>query len=92
MMEGSGRIGHRTRLHPERAGHAEMRDDRLAVIQIDQQVFGATRQRPDAAPSHMPSEIGRERKTQIVAAQLQLLQNSAFHGRREASSDGFDLW
>ena len=69
-----------------------MRDDRLAVVEIDQQVFGPARQRRDAAARNGLREIGRERKAQIVAAQLQFRENRTFHGRRQPASDGFDLW
>ncbi|MNT70842.1 hypothetical protein D3C72_2092700 [compost metagenome] len=76
----------------ERTGHAEMSDHGRSVVQIDQQVFGATGETDDLPAGQPCDEIARQGKAQVGTTQLDPLHHRPFHGRRKPSSDRLDLW
>ncbi|CAM5218925.1 hypothetical protein BTHI11S_00856 [Bosea thiooxidans] len=78
-------------LDDEAAAHAQMHDQRLAVVEIRDQVFGAPRQRLDAPPRQPLGEPFRQRKAQIGPTLLDAGEALARHGGLQPAPDGLDL-
>ncbi len=78
-------------LDPERARHSEMRDQNLPVIEVEQQIFGAPRQRGDGPAFEARREAGRKGKTQILAPHLGGRDPVAQQSGLQPAADGFDF-
>ena len=79
------------RVEAQAAGHAEVEDDAVAAVGVDQPIFGAATDRCDARALQTLAEIGRDRPAQIGAAHLHAGQPFALYERRDAAHRGFDL-
>ncbi len=78
-------------LDPERARHSEMRDQNLPVIEVEQQIFGAPRQRGDGPAFEARRKAGREGKAQILAPDFGGHDPVAQQSGLQSSADGFDF-
>jgi hypothetical protein len=77
---------------PECAAHAEMGDQHILVLKMNQKIFGAPANGDHAPADKALTEIGREGKAQIGPAQLQRVYAAALDMGGKAAFDGFDLW
>src|SRR3954447_9837732 len=68
-----------------------MQQQEAASIEFNKDVLAAPGQRADARAVEPFGEIGRERPTQIGAAQLGPNDPASGHATREAAADGFDF-
>lgn len=89
---GGGSILNAALLNAKRTRHAEMRNQRVAVVEIDQQIFGAAAKADDGAAGNPVGESIGKGEAQIAAAQLQLGDAGALHRRRQAAFHRFDFW
>src|SRR5579883_868424 len=78
-------------LDAERPRHAEMHDQSLAAVEMDENVFGAARQLDDRPADQPLDEALRKRRAQIGPRQHDALDPRADHRRGEALADGFDF-
>ncbi len=92
MMEIAGQFDICSFFYTEGTGHAEMGDDGGAVIEIDQQIFRTAAKGCDALARYPICKVFRKGKPQIRTTKLKSRDRCPFHHRREASTDGFDLW
>jgi hypothetical protein len=74
------------------AAHAEVHDQRLAVVERCDQVFAAAVDVQHPAALEPRGEVGGQRKAQVVAALLNAGNADARHHRLKAPADGLDLW
>src|SRR3546814_1956050 len=81
----------RFRRNPPAAGHAEVEDQRIAAIGVDQAVFGAPPQPCHARAGHPLSQVGRYRPPQFGAARLHPDERLAFQHRTQPADGGFDF-
>ena len=63
-------------LDAERAGHAEMHEKHVAVVELGQQIFGAAAKRGDPAALQPRGEALRKGKAQIAAAAARRARSS----------------
>ena len=75
------------RIDPPFARHAEMEDERIAAIAVDQPIFGAAVKAHHDRPRQPLAQIGRDGAAQIGTARL----TRAFEHRRETANGSFDL-
>jgi predicted nucleotidyltransferase len=68
-----------------------MHDQRLAVVEIGEEIFGAPTQIEEAAPRQARGEIGRKGKAQIRAPLLDARDPRAKERRGEATPDRLDF-
>ena len=73
------------------ARHAEMDDQRLAVVEAHQHVFRAPVDCGDGAAFDLRRELRRQLDPQVLAPLDQAGDAMADHARDEAAADGFDL-
>ena len=65
------------------ARHAEMEDEGVAAVGLDQPIFGAPAEPGDAGAGQPLAQVGRERPAQVRAAQLDRRDPPALqHGAR----------
>ena len=74
------------------AGHAQMDDQRGAVVQLDQQVFGAARHLAHAAASQALGQLGVDWPAQARLAQHRAGEDAAGEQGGDAAPGGFHFW
>ena len=72
--------------------HAEMEDERIAAIGIDQPVFGPTAQVRHGRARHALAQVDRDRFAQVGAARLDRGQALALQHGLQPAHGGFDFW
>ncbi len=89
---GSSRGARRVwQLHAEPPGHAEMNGQHLAVIEMDEDILGASLEPLDRATREPLGEAGRKRKAQVLAALLHAHEPMSAKDRLKPKADGLDL-
>src|SRR4051812_5207296 len=80
---------------PERSGHPEVHQQRLAGVELDEQILSAARDRTNATPFEAACKIGRKGPAKVRAAQHHTIDPCAAHHRLQAAPFGLDfrkLW
>ena len=72
-------------------GHAEMTGQDHAVVEIDDQIFGAPPDRHDAPPQHSLGEALGKGKAQVRPVLRYAGDARARHGIGESAAHGFDF-
>ncbi len=73
------------------AAHAEMHEQRRAIVEPGEQILAAPLQRLDTLPFEARRKILRKRKAQIAARQLDFLENAAFENGGKPAAHGLDF-
>jgi hypothetical protein len=76
----------------EAAGHAEMHDENLAIVEPRQEIFRAPVESLDRPSLEPLGEVLRQRKAQVFPALLDARERIADQDRLKALPHGFDLW
>ncbi len=79
-------------LDAKRSTHAQMHDQRGAIIEVADQVLGPTPQRIDAPACQASLEISRKREAQIRAPLLHGDNRRSAHGGIESPANSLDFW
>jgi hypothetical protein len=69
-----------------------MDQQHLSVIQIGDNIFGATGKLVDSASGQTPNEIVGKRRSQIGSALNNRCQHMPFHNRGQAPANCFHFW
>jgi hypothetical protein len=75
----------------ERSRHAQMRDQRHAVVEIRNQIFGPAAHRGDPPAFKPRGEVHRKGKPQIRAPLFDPRDHRAFHHRLQSAANGLDF-
>ena len=86
-----GRLVRAGRHDHHAAGHAEVADQHLAVLEVDEQILGAPPQGGDAAAHHACRKTNGKGNTQVGPALLQRDDAAAFEHGLKAAPHGFDF-
>ena len=85
----------RTRIHPPPPGHAEVKDERVAAIGVDEAVFRSPPE-PDDPGSRKPlAKVLRHRPPEVCASELNLRDPTPIQHARKPANGGLDfgkLW
>ena len=73
------------------AGHAEVDDQRLAAVEVGEEILGAAAQRGDPGAGEAGGEPRRERAAEVGAADVGVDDDAAGQDGLEAAADGLDL-
>jgi len=73
------------------ARHAEMGDQRIAVVQSEEKVLGPPVDRPDRAALDLLGELHRHRHAEVAPVLQQPHDAPTDHPGHQATADGFDL-
>src|SRR5690606_11434898 len=84
--DGRGRLDQN---HPPR--HAEMDEESLAAVEVNEDVLGAAAESLDAPPFEPLAEPGRQRKAEIGTPLLDAGQTPPLHPERQSAPHGFDF-
>jgi hypothetical protein len=76
---------------PQRSGHPEVHQQRLAGVERNQQVLAAAIDRADPATFESRRKSRRERAAQILASEQHVLDPRTAHRRFEPAADRLDL-
>ncbi|GGE29485.1 hypothetical protein GCM10007276_03360 [Agaricicola taiwanensis] len=87
MVETAGHLA----LDAKGTGHSEMHDERFAVIEIGNKIFGAPTEAGDGTAGQSPRKILRKSKAQVRSPHLDLVKALAKHGGRQSSAHGLDF-
>ena len=79
------------RINAPPARHAEMKDERVAAIRIDQPVFRASTKPGDLRAGQPLSQIHRERPAQVRASRFNARDSPALEDALEATNGGLDF-
>ena len=79
------------RIDPPPPGHAEMEDQCVAAIAVDQPIFGPAAKRGDAGPGQPLAKIGRKRAAQIRPPRLDRDDAPALEHLGQAANGGLDF-
>src|ERR1700722_4262316 len=78
-------------LGAERTGHAQVGDEVVAAIQLEQEIFGPTLDVDDALAGEPLGEGKGKGKANVRPAKLDLVDPGAKHCGREATPHGLDF-
>jgi uncharacterized protein len=74
------------------AGHAEMADQAKAVIEMRNQIFGASFERHDVTTCQPLGKLFGERKAQIGTILIDGKDRRALHDRLQSTFDRLNFW